>query len=67
MDPDLFHPSHPQRDWRQVLAAKQICAGCPVTAECLAMALAVEDGPQQTRLPRVGIYGGLTPAERARL
>ncbi len=39
--------------------AKAICALCPVTAECLEYALA--------RQERFGIYGGLSPRERAKL
>ncbi|MFJ1869925.1 WhiB family transcriptional regulator [Streptomyces chartreusis] len=41
--------------------AKRICGGCPVREQCLAMALRAEDGS------RYGIYGGLTPEERAEL
>ena len=43
---------------RQVAAAKAVCAGCPVRAECLDEAL--------MRIPD-GIGGGLTPGERRRL
>jgi len=39
--------------------AKQVCAGCPVTAECLAFALEHHE--------RFGIYGGLSGRERRRL
>ncbi len=46
----------------EVAAAKRVCAGCPVRAECLADVLAWE---QPTR--RFGIAGGLTPTERQRL
>ena len=46
----------------EVAAAKRVCAGCPVRAECLADTLAWE---QPTR--RFGIAGGLTPTERQRL
>ncbi len=59
-DPELFFPvaeSGPVRE-AQVRAAKQVCAGCPVRAECLAAALA--------RSP-YGIAGGLTERERRRL
>ena len=60
VDPELFFPtaeSGPVRD-AQVTAAKTVCAGCPVRAECLAEALA--------RIP-YGIAGGLTEQERTRL
>ncbi len=39
--------------------AKLVCAGCPVTAECLAFALQHQE--------RFGIYGGLSERERRRL
>lgn len=38
-----------------VLAAKQICAECPIRAMCLDWALATQDS---------GVWGGLTPQER---
>lgn len=48
----------------QVQAAKQVCAGCPVTASCLAAAMEFEAGNDSYRH---GIWGGLTPEERRRL
>lgn len=39
-----------------VRLAKQVCETCPVIAECLESALA-NDEP-------IGVFGGLTPAER---
>ncbi len=59
-DPELFFPvaeTGPAYD-AQVAAAKAVCAGCPVVAECLAEALA--------RIP-YGIAGGLTESERRAL
>jgi len=59
-DPEIFFPvaeAGPVHE-RQVAAAKAVCAGCPVRAECLDEALA--------RIPD-GIAGGLTAAERRRL
>lgn len=44
---------------RQVAAAKQECARCPVRTECLTYAL--EQGEDH------GIWGGTTPAERRAL
>ncbi|MEU6279775.1 WhiB family transcriptional regulator [Streptomyces sp. NPDC047028] len=41
--------------------AKQVCARCPVSQECLDEVLRSEDGS------RYGVYGGLTPAERTTL
>lgn len=43
--------------------AKQVCAACPVIAECLAFALKAE-GTYSVYF-RGGIYGGTTPSERA--
>lgn len=42
--------------------AKEICSRCPVRTECLEMALACEP----LNSIREGIFGGLTPGERAR-
>lgn len=42
-----------------VAAARQICAGCPVQAECLADAL--------DRHEPYGVWGGTTPRERRSL
>jgi WhiB family redox-sensing transcriptional regulator len=39
--------------------AKRMCAGCQVRSECLGYAVAVD--------AEVGIFGGLTPTERATL
>jgi WhiB family redox-sensing transcriptional regulator len=58
-DPDVFFPSKGE----DAAAAKQICAGCPVLGECLEFALATMRAPERDH----GVYGGLTPAERARL
>jgi hypothetical protein len=60
VDPELFFPtaeSGPVHD-AQVAAAKAVCAGCPVRAECLTEALA--------RIA-YGVAGGLTEQERHRL
>ena len=42
-----------------VSRAKAVCASCPVAGECLSFAI-------ETRQPD-GIWGGLTPKERARV
>jgi WhiB family transcriptional regulator, redox-sensing transcriptional regulator len=44
---------------RHEAQAKQICATCPVRAQCLAWAL-------ESREPW-GVWGGLTPSERSEL
>jgi WhiB family transcriptional regulator, redox-sensing transcriptional regulator len=59
-DPDLFFPigySGPLA--AQVDQAKQICAHCPVLADCLDWALRAGEPD--------GIWGGTTPEERRRL
>jgi WhiB family transcriptional regulator, redox-sensing transcriptional regulator len=58
-DPDVFFPGKGE----DAEAAKQVCAGCPVLGECLEFALATMRAPDRDH----GVYGGLTPAERARL
>jgi hypothetical protein len=58
-DPDVFFPGKGE----DAEAAKRVCAGCPVLGECLAFALATMRAADRDH----GIYGGLTPAERARL
>jgi WhiB family transcriptional regulator, redox-sensing transcriptional regulator len=58
-DPDVFFPG--KGDDGE--AAKQVCAGCPVIGECLEFALATMPPGDRDH----GVYGGLTPAERARL
>lgn len=45
--------------------ARVICARCPVRLECLQYALRHEAGHDKSH--RYGMYGGLTPGERARL
>jgi hypothetical protein len=44
-------------------AAKQVCAGCPVIGDCLEFALQTMPAAERDH----GVYGGLTPTERARL
>ena len=58
-DPDVFFPGKGEEGE----AAKRVCAGCPVMGECLAFALATMRAAERDH----GVYGGLTPAERARL
>jgi WhiB family transcriptional regulator, redox-sensing transcriptional regulator len=58
-DPDAFFPGKGEDDE----AAKQVCAGCPVTSQCLEFALQTMPHPSMD----FGVYGGLTPTERARL
>lgn len=44
--------------------ARHICATCPVTTQCLDLALTAETGSRHFRW---GIYAGTTPRERARI
>lgn len=53
-DPDVMTP-HPT-DEKGIAAAKRVCVGCPVVAECLNDAIRWGD--------RHGVRGALTPAER---
>lgn len=55
-NPDRQYPGW---DAEGIRLAKQVCAGCTVRAECLDLAL--------TNNENEGIWGGLTPTERARL
>jgi WhiB family transcriptional regulator, redox-sensing transcriptional regulator len=58
-DPDVFFPG--KSDDSE--GAKQVCAGCPVIGKCLEFALTTMRAAERDH----GVYGGLTPAERARL
>ena len=49
-----------QRYLREQATARGLCAGCPVLAECLELAL-------RTRLGRYGVWGGASEWERARI
>jgi WhiB family redox-sensing transcriptional regulator len=60
-DTNLFFPG--PNDKADQAAAKAVCAGCPVRDPCLDEAL---HGPQAAS-DDAGIFGGTTPAERARL
>lgn len=54
-DPDVFFPAK----GGSARAAKAVCAGCPVRADCLGYALANGE--------RFGVWGGLSPQERREL
>jgi WhiB family transcriptional regulator, redox-sensing transcriptional regulator len=60
-DPDLFAYDPKTDPLATAEAAKAVCAGCPVTGDCLGFAL----GTMRASQDLTGIYGGLTPAERA--
>ncbi|GAB3724328.1 WhiB family transcriptional regulator [Nocardiopsis nanhaiensis] len=50
-----WFPTYSRGGWR----ARQVCGGCPVRQVCLEWALAANEP--------YGIWGGTTPAERARI
>lgn len=58
-DPELFFPLGRNAD--RLYEARRYCAVCPVRAECLRLALDTQDDEP------VGISGGLTEQERARV
>jgi WhiB family redox-sensing transcriptional regulator len=58
-DSELFFPDRSAYRNNEVARAKAVCRGCPVREECLKAAM---DGRE-----KVGIWGGLTPEERAKL
>ena len=62
-DPELFFPQVGAPDEvAQTVAAKRLCAACPVRQVCLADAMAWEDPAR-----RVGVFGGLAADERGEL
>ena len=56
-DPDLHF------DYKRAPEAARMCRACPAREACLALALDMESGQGPTG--RYGVWGGLTPAERA--
>ena len=60
MDPDLFFPvSYSKSNRRDIDEAKALCRSCTVRVGCLEVALSTGE--------EHGIWGGLTPHERARV
>jgi WhiB family transcriptional regulator, redox-sensing transcriptional regulator len=60
-DPELFAYDPTTDPPATADAAKAVCAGCPVTGDCLDFAFHTMRASQDL----TGIYGGLTPDERA--
>jgi hypothetical protein len=60
-DPELWFGE----DQSMLRNAHRICASCPVQIECLRAALAHERDSGITR--RWGVYGGLSPSDRAEI
>jgi WhiB family transcriptional regulator, redox-sensing transcriptional regulator len=60
LDPELFYPpiehESPRQRHSRETAAKAVCGGCPVRAECLDWALASGE--------RFGVWGGMSERER---
>ena len=57
-NPDLWFPAgYDSRQYPQIVEAKRLCGGCPFAAQCLEVGMQYEDG----------VWGGLTPRERAKL
>ena len=63
LDPDEWFPasSEPATARHEAAAAIAVCTGCLVRAQCLALSLRHWDVGQH------GVWGGLVPADRARL
>jgi WhiB family transcriptional regulator, redox-sensing transcriptional regulator len=61
-DPEAFFPA--STDHAAIQHAKALCHTCPAQAACLELAMSNEHGNAKGR---DGIYGGTTPAERARM
>jgi WhiB family transcriptional regulator, redox-sensing transcriptional regulator len=65
-DPDLWFPvlgsrsPSLEREAREQRYAERLCAGCPVIAECLELALRTERG-------RHGVWGGTSEWQRERV
>ncbi|MGW6481275.1 WhiB family transcriptional regulator [Streptomyces sp. NPDC055059] len=62
VDLDVMFPGTKPRD---IAAAQAVCAGCPVTDECLSEALRIEGNVMADR--RHGVFGGLTGKQRRRV
>lgn len=58
--PDAMYPN--PTDTQAVMAARSVCAACPVLAACLQDALAEEGG--RTKGDRYGVRAGFTPYQR---
>ena len=61
---DMFFPRPGRPIKHDIIPAKQHCAICPVQQQCLDWALTFEG--DTTSHYRHGVFGGMTPGERAR-
>jgi WhiB family redox-sensing transcriptional regulator len=55
----VFFPTDRKFTSKTWAAARRLCATCPVTEQCLAIALAVDPTDDKW-----GMFGGMTPSER---
>lgn len=62
---ELFDTELKDHNGARAARAKAVCDGCPVKTACLVWALEHEQGAPAAG--RAGIWGGLTPTERAAL
>ncbi|GAA2036644.1 WhiB family transcriptional regulator [Yaniella flava] len=68
VDPEVFFPATKGGTSAhdiQFDTARSICNTCPVLTQCLEAAMKFEEGT--THYSRYGMFGGLTPVERADL
>lgn len=61
MDTELFFPGSGRSTDRN--AALRVCGECPVRSDCLELALKIEGAVRHA--VRFGIFGGMTPEQRA--
>jgi hypothetical protein len=61
-DSEIWYPL--ETDLPGIRKAKAICAGCPAMRDCLNVAMEAETAGRQHRF---GIFGSMTPRERADL
>ena len=70
LDPDLSFPEHGEkRDsyGPRMQQAVDACAGCPMKTREACLALAMDAEGMAPGESRYGVFGGLTPSERALL
>lgn len=60
------HPGLSTARHEEITIALTFCQSCPVTRQCLRMAMRAEAGAPATR-SRYGIFGGRTPRQRDRI
>jgi WhiB family redox-sensing transcriptional regulator len=58
-DPEMYYPPKGLQASIEIRLAKELCKTCPVKTQCLNYAVTANEA--------FGIWGGMTPNERARL